>query len=91
MGSIRGRKPRLVVTMKAGSDISSGRGSSRTWKSGAGAVPREPIVFCCVCFGGGLCDKGGRVLGEDQRQICSALAASLDAYIGGEAGMDSGL
>jgi hypothetical protein len=40
---MRGRKPRVVDTMKAGRDMSSGLVSSRTGKEGMGC-PREPMV-----------------------------------------------
>lgn len=42
MGCIRGRKPRVVETMKAGRVVLLGWGSMRTGKGGMG---REPIMF----------------------------------------------
>lgn len=59
MGSVRGRKPLVVETMKAGRVVSSGWVSERTLKVGTGAE-MEPIlnlnyiVMFCLKRGGGL-------------------------------------
>lgn len=52
IGSCRGRKPRLVDTMNAGSVVSSGLVSRSTSKAGLVAV--EPMVE------EGLCEESGR-------------------------------
>lgn len=44
IGSVRGRKPLVVDTMKAGSELSSGLVSLRTSKCGRGVGVIEPMM-----------------------------------------------
>lgn len=70
MGSVRGRKPLVVETIKAGREKSSGRVSSKTRKGGL-LVEMEPIFGVGDGFGGKrddvcVCIRAGKKGGARQ-------------------------
>lgn len=88
MGCIRGRKPRVVETMKAGRVVLVDWGSVRTGKGGVGREPILVVVVVVVLMGvwvfGWMDVKIGRVGGAlDCDSFKSSQSENHSAYIDG--------